>query len=213
MNYVFIHGGNVSSNTWNAEVGFEQYPPDELLGGKVWSPVVSILAKSGFRCYCPTLLNENRYSLSDHIEQIVNLIISSGLDDIKLIAHSYGGMVLTGVISKLYDRVSHAYYIDAAVPEQGESLFDLLEQAGFTTSSVIEGRPKAYVEKYQFSLNHIDEINKTYISCSQSMFSPLVKIIVDRISDQPRWNHVELNSSHLPMAHVPDELASILIKT
>ena len=46
-----------------------------------------------------------------------------------LIGHSYGGMVATGVADRARDRVTQLIYIDAFVPDDGQSLLDLNETA------------------------------------------------------------------------------------
>ena len=45
-----------------------------------------------------------------------------------LIGHSYGGMVATGVADRARDKVRQLIYIDAFVPEDGQSLLDLYEK-------------------------------------------------------------------------------------
>ncbi len=42
-----------------------------------------------------------------------------------LIGHSYGGMVATGVADRVPDRISQLIYLDAFVPQDGQSLLDL----------------------------------------------------------------------------------------
>ncbi len=46
-----------------------------------------------------------------------------------LVGHSYGGMVATGVADRARDRISQLIYIDAFVPDDGQSLLDLNEPA------------------------------------------------------------------------------------
>jgi len=56
---------------------------------------------------------------------LVNVIKSKDLRDVVLLGHSYGGMVATGVADRARDRVSQLIYLDAFVPEDGQSLLDL----------------------------------------------------------------------------------------
>jgi pimeloyl-ACP methyl ester carboxylesterase len=44
-----------------------------------------------------------------------------------LLGHSYGGMVATGVADRARDRITQLIYLDAFVPRDGQSLFDLNE--------------------------------------------------------------------------------------
>ena len=44
-----------------------------------------------------------------------------------LLGHSYGGMVATGVADRARERITQLIYLDAFVPRDGQSLFDLNE--------------------------------------------------------------------------------------
>ena len=46
------------------------------------------------------------------------------LSDVILCAHSYGGMVITGVAEKAARLLKRLVYIDAMVPRDGESAWD-----------------------------------------------------------------------------------------
>jgi pimeloyl-ACP methyl ester carboxylesterase len=48
------------------------------------------------------------------------------LADIVLVGHSYGGMVVTGVADAVPDKIASLIYLDAFVPEDGQSLFGML---------------------------------------------------------------------------------------
>jgi pimeloyl-ACP methyl ester carboxylesterase len=63
--------------------------------------------------------------LETHIEDITNLLMYEGLEDVILIGHSYAGMVITGVADRMPVRVAHLVYLDAVVPKSGESALDL----------------------------------------------------------------------------------------
>lgn len=81
--------------------------------------------------------------LETHIEDVVNVIKFENLHDVILVGHSYGGMVITGVADRIPDRIRVLVYLDAMLPENGESGFDVLpgaektlmahEKAGFIT--------------------------------------------------------------------------------
>lgn len=47
------------------------------------------------------------------------------INDIVLCGHSYGGMVVTGVADQMPDRIAALVYLDAYVPERGQSMSDL----------------------------------------------------------------------------------------
>jgi pimeloyl-ACP methyl ester carboxylesterase len=50
------------------------------------------------------------------------MILFEELKDIVLVGHSYGGMVITGVADRVPDRIRKMIYLDAFVPNDGESL-------------------------------------------------------------------------------------------
>ena len=61
----------------------------------------------------------------DH-EDVVNLTTAEELTGVILVGHSYGGMVVTGVVDRMPDRIRHVVYLDALVPEDGDTAFALL---------------------------------------------------------------------------------------
>jgi hypothetical protein len=97
-------------------------------GGWGFKEVDKMLTYDGYKVYRPTLtgLGERVHQanpdidLNLHIQDVVNVILWEGLHDIVLVGHSYGGMVISGVIDRLPDRIRRAVYVDAMVPENGE---------------------------------------------------------------------------------------------
>lgn len=64
--------------------------------------------------------------LKTHIQDIVNHIEMEDLRNIDLVGWSYGGMVTTGVLARVTDRIRSMIY-DAFVPENGKALIDYAE--------------------------------------------------------------------------------------
>jgi pimeloyl-ACP methyl ester carboxylesterase len=48
------------------------------------------------------------------------------LGGVVLVGHSYGGMVVAGVAGRMPQRLAHVVYLDAYVPEDGQSMIDLV---------------------------------------------------------------------------------------
>ena len=113
--YVLVHGGNLSTDTWNNLTKRNDYPPGEHLGGKIWNQTATALEKKSHKVFAPTLLDEHNYNLSNHIEQICELIAEHKLKNIILVGASYGGMVITGVANKIPDKISLLVYLDIVV--------------------------------------------------------------------------------------------------
>lgn len=102
-------------------------------GGWCWQKVAPILRAAGSEVYAPTLTGVSGRShlvncgvnLSTHITDITNLLFYEDLSDVILVGHSYGGMVITGAAAKAPGRLRQLIYLDAYVPEEGESEMDL----------------------------------------------------------------------------------------
>lgn len=115
-------------------------------GGWDWKVMDRLLTKGGHTVYRPTLtglgermhLNGPEIDLTAHVTDIVNVILFEDLRDVVLVGHSYGGMVSTGVMNRIPRRISHAVFLDAAVPEDGESAADLWPSI-ISDSRVVDG--------------------------------------------------------------------------
>jgi len=99
-------------------------------GGWEWKKVGAELLRNGHTVYRPTHTGQGErmhlaspeITLDTHITDVVNVVLFEDLRDIVLMGHSYGGMVISGVADKVPDRIKCLIYVDAFVPEDGESL-------------------------------------------------------------------------------------------
>jgi pimeloyl-ACP methyl ester carboxylesterase len=91
--------------------------PLRAKGHELFAPTYSGLGDR-FRFLSPAI------GLSTHIEDVAATIFHEDLRDIVLIGHSYGGMVATGVADRETDRIREIIYLDAFVPEDGQSAVD-----------------------------------------------------------------------------------------
>src|SRR3569623_3451286 len=104
-------------------------------GGWSWRKMHPLMARAGHRLVASTYtgLGERSHlaspaiDLETHIQDILNVIKFEDLEDIVLLGHSYGGMVATGVADRARERVTQLVYLDAFVPRDGQSLFDINE--------------------------------------------------------------------------------------
>ena len=213
-NYVLVQGGNMSTDTWNKLAGRDDYPPGGHLGGRYWNGTVSALTAHHHCVFAPTLKDENTTTLTGDIEQICALITEHDLKEVILVGHSYGGMVITGVADRMADRIRRLVYLDAALPDPGQSLYDLLNM-GLSTSSgsdpLIPEPAPPYVERLQFDAAGIQALPKTYILCTKSDFIAVTCIAKQKIAIAKKgWTYIELPSSHVPMADMPDALYQLL---
>ncbi len=99
-------------------------------GGFAFKTVDDLLTADGNKVYRPTLTGQGEKvhlatadtDLTTHITDITNVILWENLHDVILVGHSYGGMVITGVADRVPDRIKALVYLDAFLPENGESL-------------------------------------------------------------------------------------------
>ncbi len=102
-------------------------------GGWQFHKVEPLLEQAGHRVFRPTMtgLGERVHlagpevGLSTHIEDIVNVLEFEDLDDVVLVGHSYGGMVIAGVADQVPHRIARLVFMDAILPEDGESVMGL----------------------------------------------------------------------------------------
>jgi pimeloyl-ACP methyl ester carboxylesterase len=107
--FVLVHGG------WH--------------GAWCWEQVNARLSEAGHAVYTPTLagLGERSHlldpgiGLDAHVRDVVDVLELEGL-----VGHSYGGMVISGAAELAASRLAHLVFLDAFVPEDGQSLLDLL---------------------------------------------------------------------------------------
>lgn len=214
--YVLVHGGNMSTDTWNnLTVGKPVFTKDGKLGPKYWDGTVTALTAHGHRVFAPALKDEHAGSLAGHIGQICTLIAGNDLRDVILAGHSYGGMVITGVADKMPGRIRRLVYIDAALPDPGQSLYDILT-LGLSTASgsrpVLPEPDPPYVEKLQFDPEKLASLKKTYILCTKSEFNDITRLAREKIAAAKKgWAYIELPSSHVPMADMPDEFYRLML--
>jgi len=111
-NIVVCHGGWGGSWAWRL-----MRAPLRARGHELFAPTYTGLGDR-FRCLSPSI------GLSTHIEDVIATIFHEDIMDIVLLGHSYGGMVATGVADREAERVTQIVYLDAFVPEDGQSTLD-----------------------------------------------------------------------------------------
>ena len=102
-------------------------------GAWSWRDAARLLRKQGFDVYAPTMTGiaershvpPQNVTLSTHIADIAGLMRYEELENVLLVGHSYGGMVITGAADHEPGRVTGMVYLDAFLPRSGQSLWDL----------------------------------------------------------------------------------------
>jgi|HubBroStandDraft_1064217.scaffolds.fasta_scaffold122970_2 pimeloyl-ACP methyl ester carboxylesterase len=130
-------------------------------GSWCWKRVRGLLQHRGHEVFTPTLtgIGERAHLLAPTIDlrthtlDVLNLIQWEELDDIVLCGHSYGGMVVTGVADKIPRRIRTLLYLDAFVPENGESL---VQFAPIAEAQLVEGWKCIPISAETFGVNAAD---------------------------------------------------------
>ena len=102
-------------------------------GGWCWQRVAERLNGAGHKVFAPTLtgLGERSHllrqgiDLKTHIADVVNVLKWERLTDVVLCGHSYGGFVISGVAEQMAPAIRSIVFLDAFVPQNGESVRDL----------------------------------------------------------------------------------------
>ena len=64
--------------------------------------------------------------MDTHILDIVQIFEYEDLDQVILVGHSYGGMVIGGVADKVPKRIKRLVYLDGYIPQDKKSAFDII---------------------------------------------------------------------------------------
>jgi pimeloyl-ACP methyl ester carboxylesterase len=208
-------------------------------GGWCWRRVADRLTAKGHRVYTPTLtgladrshLLSESVNLTTHVTDVVNLIRWEELKDIVLCGHSYGGMVVTGAADKAPERIASLVYLDAFVPESGQSMNDLRPRELPSTLTVapitaetfrVNERDRAWIdrqctphpvacitEKLALSGAYRAVQRKVYIRAANYP-SPAFEPIYERVKADPGWTAHQVPCGHDVMVDMPDALAELL---
>ncbi len=209
-------------------------------GGWDWKVVAQKLSAKGHSVYRATLtgLGERVHlanpdvDLSTHIQDVVNLIRFEQLTEVVLVGHSYGGMVLTGAMNEIPERIRHAIFLDAAVPEHGMSAIEVwgglfspetkiangliyfpwLEPAAAVPKDVPHPH-KSVTEPVSFDNPKARTINATFVA-----FVP-EGVSQQQRAEDPSWQRAKqrgwtmrtFDGDHVIYRQKPDEITALLI--
>jgi pimeloyl-ACP methyl ester carboxylesterase len=109
----------VAHGAWSAAWAWKKMRPLlRAAGHELWTPTYTGLGERAHLA-SPTV------DLDTQIADVIGMLEMEDLRDVVLIAHRYGGMVATGVADRARERIAQVVYLDAFVPHDGQSLFDL----------------------------------------------------------------------------------------
>jgi pimeloyl-ACP methyl ester carboxylesterase len=173
-------------------------------------------------------------TLTDHIDDVCDQIGQAGIDRFILAGHSYGGMVITGVAARLGARIDAIAYIDAFLPADGQSLWDVtgdFEHAWYIDSQKFTPGLVAPIGSVDFEpvpgtigrhplLTLTEAVRLTgeeakiprrvYIFANDWQPTPFARFH-DHVRGDPAWECHESKASHFAMADQPEQLLEILL--
>ena len=100
--------------------------------GELLEPVAQQLRARGHTVHCPTLVgnrpgdDRSRVGLADAARSLAAFIQQNGLADVRLVGHSYAGMVISQIAAGLGNRLKRLVYWNACVPLNGQCLNDMI---------------------------------------------------------------------------------------
>ena len=214
--------------------------------GWAWKKMHPLMAAAGHRLVTPTYtgLGERAHlanpsiDLETHIEDVLNVIKYEDLRDIVLVGHSYGGMVATGVADRARARVTQLIYVDAFVPGDGQSLFDLNKVAVQKLADSGDGwrvppnptppdtspadqewlsprRVHMPIKCFQTALKLQGgalTLPRSYIYATRITPQDTFGQFARKTRNDPAWRYYEIDASHSPNVTAPEALMALLEK-
>ncbi|HJS92949.1 MAG TPA: alpha/beta hydrolase [Solirubrobacteraceae bacterium] len=103
--------------------------------GAELEPAAEHLRADGHTVHCPTVAgnragdDRSTVGLEEAIGSVIAFIGDNDLRDVRLVGHSYGGMVISGVADRVPDRLQRIVYVNAFVPLDGQCLNDMVPES------------------------------------------------------------------------------------
>ena len=167
---------------------------------------------------------------------VVNVLRYDELEEIVLCAGSYGGMVVTGVAEQMPERIKQLIYLDAFVPEDGQSAGDLV---GPDVMGFMEQIAAQYGDGWRVSHNPPDidrrtdfllkaaqdplytgnpkakHIKRTYVQFTEKVdddfMTPVIKDTAAWVKKAGSY-YLEMPFEHWPFLSKPREVAALLLE-
>jgi pimeloyl-ACP methyl ester carboxylesterase len=210
-------------------------------GGWCWRSVASLLRREGHQVITPTLtgladrshLMSNSVDMHTHIDDVINAAKWAEFDDFVLCGHSYGGAVITGVAERIKDKIRAIVYLDALLPEDGQSACDAAGIPPPQTETwpappasrfvirdpdmerwvdrMMTPHPLGSITQPLAISGAYDEIpRKIYVLAGKYSPSPFHRIY-ERLKGLPSWSVSIADCGHHVMVDLPDLVVGTLI--
>ena len=208
-----------------------------------WSEVAETLRRAGHAVHAPTLTGlgerlhvtglEEPVGLDLHVRDVVTVLEWHELEQAILVGHSYGGMVISGVASQMPDRIRTLFYLDAFLPANGQSLWDLIAEpvrasmmdsqrrSGAVAPIHRPGMEGAAIRRMPQPLQCFTEgvtmtgaeqtiANRTYVYATENKPSSFGQFY-DALQTDPNWSVKTVATGHMVMHDDPQTLIDLLL--
>jgi pimeloyl-ACP methyl ester carboxylesterase len=229
--YVIVHGAWGGGWSWNRRIA----APLRSAGHEVFTPTLTGLGER-------THLAAPTVDLDVHIQDVVSVLEYEDVRDAILVGHSYGGMVITGVAARASDRLRHLVYLDAFVPETGQSLLDLIGPEGATRvraqaeaagdgwrippgplapdtpADLIDwitprrGEQPLRTFEQAVRMDSPIALPRTYVYCATKTGYDTFRGIAQRLRNDPAWQFRELQTGHNLQYSATTETVRLLLE-
>jgi len=211
-------------------------------GGHHYARLASELRDAGHRVVVAALtgLGERAselhpgITLTDHVDDVCTQIAEAGLDRFVLVGHSYGGMVITGVATRLGARIDTIVYLDAFLPGDGQSLWDIAgpyEHAWFIDSQKwtpglvapigsvdfepVPGQRGRHplltlTEGVRFTGEEAKIPRRVYVFATGWQPTPFARFS-EQVQAEGGWEHHTSKSGHWVMTDQPEQVLAIML--
>lgn len=207
------------------------------VGDWCWEPILPLVRATGRDVHAVALRGHGsrraesgpHITLGDHVTDLVDHVEAWDLDGVVLVAHSYGGRVVTRALPHLADRIRHVVYLDAHAPliddasgthvgaREGMVCFGEFppDPVEFGSSEAVQWFMERVVAQSAATLREPwhaaipEHVGRTYVHAignGPTRFTPYA----DAARDDPSWRYVEVACSHWLMIAQPAEIAAII---
>lgn len=207
--------------------------PGGWQGGWAFEKVASLLVSHGHKAQPLTLAGLGdtpapSANLSDHIGEVVRAI-QAYQDEVVLVGHSYGGMVMTGAADVEFANIHALVYSDAYVPESGDSVWSLTSprfREAFIAGVAADGlncvpppnldarcRPHpigTFLQAIDLNGRWRTISRKTFVGAHGWQASPFLDLY-RRLSADLEWTTIAFDCGHNIPRLMPEALVEILL--
>ena len=217
-------------------------------GGWGYKKTARLMRAEGHDVYVVTLtglgershLSDPGITLSTHIQDVVNVFEYEDITDAVLVGHSYGGMVIAGVSGRVAARIRTLVYLDAFVPADGQSLWDMAGEEGRSMyienqkatpglvdfpwgaaapedSGSAETRRRKPDRHPLLTLTEPVKLDGSEQAIQRRVYvlatkGPGFQRFYDQVKDDPAWTTRTIDTGHLVMMEDPGGLAKLLME-